>query len=1017
MPAWMTRAGLLLPIGAATAPAASYDVTLNVGDNFQTVVDANPAGTSYFIASGVHREQQAIPKTGDSFTGPSDLSAVLNGSKILDPALFVFDSANSRYYIDGQTQENYVFFEATRTLVGYENDNYPEEVWVDGSIRLQHASSLLAMTAGQWFFDYTADRIYLKNDPNSYALIETSTVESAIPCRGATDVTIRNLTVEKYASQFQFGALGGDRTKQLPQNWLFSDLITRYNHGSGIQIGPGCTATHGQSYGNGQFGVSGSGDPGFICEMSYYELHSNGMPGINPGWGSGGTKFTSMRGMNAFHNWSHDNNGPGLWWDIDDRNCNIYSNLCEDNNRAGIFYEISAFGTIYWNQTRRNHLEVQADNNPNSHKGDIDISNSSDCEVYENASDSFLPIIVRHSQTRVGEGSGGETLRNVVRNNDQRVPQSRTGLLVSGIASATYEASNDYYDNQTRVDSLTADSFCWGDPAAAGKKNASEWQAIHPTETVIVDNQAPSLPVGAIPFDATAVGPRIPPVSYDVTLQVGDDFQAAVNANPAGTSYFIAGGVHRMQRVVPKTGNTFTGPSDMSAVLNGSKVLPAASFVNDSANARWYIDGQTQQGFLYGDTQTEPGYSRDYFNEEVFVNGDTRLRHAETLAGMATGQFYFDYPTARIYIKDDPATFSLIETSVSSHAFGGTGVDGCVLKNFVVEKYANPWQFGAIGGDQSNKNPYNWLITDIVAQYNHGVGVMLGPGCKLRYSRSMYNGQLGVGGNGRSADGTYTARCEMSNTEVGYNRQLGVRVGFEGGGTKFALMYSGLDLFQNWVHHNLGYGLWMDIDNTDCQVYSNLSHHNWGHGIFFEVSGDDDLTKPTNIYWNEVHDNAQGLDATLSTSAGIDIANSRNVNVYENLGYNEGRPIQLRMNEDRYEGLIGTHFGRTENVQVYRNDFQATFKIMLFCDSFETQAEADVWAYQKGNGFHDNTHRVPNLTGGYFRWGAIDFTNLTAAQWQAISVHSNETVIASSVQGTMPAGAVPYNPAAVGPRG
>ena len=56
-----------------------------------------------------------------------------------------------------------------------------------------------------------------------------------------------------------------------------------------------------------------------------------------------------------------------------------------------------------------------------------------------------------------------------------------------------------------------------------------------------------------------------------VTLSPGANIQAAVNANPSRTTFILTPGVYRMQAVVPKGGDSFTGQA--GADLNGSKVL------------------------------------------------------------------------------------------------------------------------------------------------------------------------------------------------------------------------------------------------------------------------------------------------------------------------------------------------------------------------------------------------------------------------------------------------------------
>jgi hypothetical protein len=53
-------------------------------------------------------------------------------------------------------------------------------------------------------------------------------------------------------------------------------------------------------------------------------------------------------------------------------------------------------------------------------------------------------------------------------------------------------------------------------------------------------------------------------------------------------------------------------------------------------------------------------------------------------------------------LHDDPASFSLIETSAASAAFGGSGVRNVLLENLIIEKHGNPPQnasLRAIFGD------------------------------------------------------------------------------------------------------------------------------------------------------------------------------------------------------------------------------------------------------------------------------------------------------------------------------
>jgi hypothetical protein len=56
-----------------------------------------------------------------------------------------------------------------------------------------------------------------------------------------------------------------------------------------------------------------------------------------------------------------------------------------------------------------------------------------------------------------------------------------------------------------------------------------------------------------------------------ITLSPGINIQSAVNSNPAGSTFILGRGTYRMQTVVPKTGDRFTGQT--GAILNGSELL------------------------------------------------------------------------------------------------------------------------------------------------------------------------------------------------------------------------------------------------------------------------------------------------------------------------------------------------------------------------------------------------------------------------------------------------------------
>src|SRR4029453_12431596 len=75
-----------------------------------------------------------------------------------------------------------------------------------------------------------------------------------------------------------------------------------------------------------------------------------------------------------------------------------------------------------------------------------------------------------------------------------------------------------------------------------------------------------------------------------IVISPGQSIQAAVNAAPEGTTFWIKAGVHRLQSVIPKHRQTFLG--EPGAVLSGAKVL--TTFRREGSY--WVATDQTQQG-------------------------------------------------------------------------------------------------------------------------------------------------------------------------------------------------------------------------------------------------------------------------------------------------------------------------------------------------------------------------------------------------------------------------------------
>lgn len=422
--------------------------------------------------------------------------------------------------------------------------------------------------------------------------------------------------------------------------------------------------------------------------------------------------------------------------------------------------------------------------------------------------------------------------------------------------------------------------------------------------------------------DLRTVGPLTPAPCDGVPIQPGDSLQEAVDAHPEGTAFCLKAGLHRLATAVPKDHQKFIGEGE-ATVLSGARVLAAEDAQRDAAG-RFFWDGQTQQSEPWGelvsrgsDAGRNPG---DRYNEELFVtaSGDprdppVRYQRVLELSELEPGAWYFDYAADRIYLAEDPATLGLIETSVAPKAIDAPDdapPRGVVVENLVVEKYATRAQRASL----SSSSAVDWDIRYVTARYSHAAGVALGPGTLMEYSKVHHMGQEGLIGGGEALNRPTVLR----NTEVAYNKTLSFDPAWEAGGAKFFRAYGkGMIVENSWFHDNYGAGLWFDIDNYNVIVRSNRFEANHRWGLFYEVS------RQGEIYWNEAFDNIRGPEDGPYGGAGIAISNSSDVEVYENLIYNNDNGIYVKEDRDVTRWAADSYregLPHVENVRIYNND-------------------------------------------------------------------------------------------------
>ena len=383
--------------GVADEPCPPAAIAVEPGASIQAAVDLAGDGASFCLKNGVHRMQVIRPKVGQSFSGEGQ--SVLNGSRLLTTF-----SREGRYWLASYEQRGRRHGQCAKEAP---TCGFPEGFFIDDK-PLGRVLSKDSVEAGRFYLDYANQRLYFADDPAGRKV--EATVAAVAFHSAAPNVLIRNITVEKYASLAQEGAIqsrGGT-------GWTIENCEVRLNSAGGIGVGAGSRVLGCDIHHNGQIGITGVG-PDILIENN--RIWANNVRGFATGWEAGGVKLALSNGVTFRGNHVHDNIGAGLWCDINCRNVVYEGNLIERNRNAGIFHEISFHAVIRNNILRHNDVVHR-----NWFWGDdILIAASQDVEVYGNTltvSAGGCGIILVDQNRSDKSGGKYKTRNNIVHHNE-----------------------------------------------------------------------------------------------------------------------------------------------------------------------------------------------------------------------------------------------------------------------------------------------------------------------------------------------------------------------------------------------------------------------------------------------------------------------------------------------------------------------------------------------------------------------------------------------------------------------
>jgi len=289
----------------------------------------------------------------------------------------------------------------------------------------------------------------------------------AVEPNSANNITIRGLEIRNYNPEDQYAPITA-RTHEGAAagiGWIVENCHLHHNSYAGLSLSEGSIARDNRIHDNGVIGIEVSWvrNSGALVEGN--EIYGNNTAGADEYYEAGGSKFGETEDLIVRDNFVYDNNGPGLWTDIDNINTLYENNVVVGNSGAGIFHEISYSATIRNNQVRDNGFR----NRGWLWEGGIMVAGSQGVDIYGNILEGNYNGITLIQQDRGSGSLGPYLLRNVSVEDNMVVRSGRTGAAQDVDDPSLFTSGNITFQNNDYEDVV---GFSWADRSLAW----SQWR-------------------------------------------------------------------------------------------------------------------------------------------------------------------------------------------------------------------------------------------------------------------------------------------------------------------------------------------------------------------------------------------------------------------------------------------------------------------------------------------------------------------------------------------------------------
>lgn len=293
---------------------------------------ANTTNTTIVVRGGIYEQEWTVSKPNVKIMAYPGENPLLEGS-VLVTGWF----AEGEYYVKANYTTKLVNVPASPSL----QETTPElpqaiqlqQLWL-GDTFLPQVGTLAELVPGKFFWDDTANRLYLKESPGSRPVRAVSrSIGIHAPGKNAQKTDIRGINIIRYANYGIYPDQADDVRVE--------DCVVSYNSFAGIQLNSNNMIVRNNTiYGNGKANfVKGSYKSNLLIENNL--IGEGNKRRFNPKYGAG-----NMKMINTSNNIIRNNvfealpTSCGLWFDINCSGNKIYKNTFTKCN-IGVFTEIS----------------------------------------------------------------------------------------------------------------------------------------------------------------------------------------------------------------------------------------------------------------------------------------------------------------------------------------------------------------------------------------------------------------------------------------------------------------------------------------------------------------------------------------------------------------------------------------------------------------------------------------------------------------------------------------------------